>query len=51
MRRSGLWVSNRAWCEKGNALRVFREIKGRACVHCFWLAKPLGADLEIHGYF
>ena len=38
-----------AWCEKGmmrklskNALRVFREIKERAYVHCFRLAKPLG---------
>ena len=45
----GLWVWNSAWCEKGmmrelckNALRVFREIKVRACVHCFCLAKPLG---------
>ena len=28
-----------------NALRVFREIKERACVHCFWLAKPLGLVL------
>ena len=26
-----------------NALRVFREIKERACVHCFCLAKPLGS--------
>ena len=49
MRRGGLWVSSSAWCEKGmmrklckNALRVFREIKERACVHCFWLVKPLG---------
>ena len=24
------------------ALRVCGEIKGRACVHSFWLAKPLG---------
>ena len=49
MGRGGLWVSSSAWCEKGvmrklckNALRVFREIEERACVHCFWLAKPLG---------
>ena len=40
-----------AWCEKGkmrrlrkNALRVCGEIKERACVHSFWLAKPLGSD-------
>ena len=50
MRRGGLWVSSSAWCEKGmmmklcnNALRVFREIKERACVRCFCLAKPLGS--------
>ena len=49
MRRGGLWVSSSAWWEKGmmrklfkNALRVFREIKERASVHCFCLAKPLG---------
>ena len=49
MGRGGLWVSSRAWCEKGmvrklckNALRVFREIKETACVHRFCLAKPLG---------
>ena len=49
-RRGGLWVSSSAWCEKGmmrklckNALRVFKEIKERACVHCcYCLAKPLG---------
>ena len=36
------------WCEKGvirrlckNALRVCGEIKEGACVHYFWLAKPL----------
>ena len=51
MKRGGLWVFSRAWCEKGimrklckNALRVFREIKKRACVHCFCLAKPLGTQ-------
>ena len=49
MRRGELWVSSSAWCEKGmmrkpykNALRICRVIKERACVHCFWLAKPLG---------
>ena len=49
MRRSGLWVFSSAWREKDmmrklckNALRVFREIKEGACVHCFCLAKPLG---------
>ena len=44
---------SRAWCEKGmmmrklskNASRVFREIKERARLHCFWLAKPLGMRL------
>ena len=51
MTRGGLWVFSSAWREKGmmrklcrNALRVFREIKEIACVHCFWLAKPLGAE-------
>ena len=41
-----------AWCEKGmmrklckNALRVLREIKERACVHCFCPAEPLGPHL------
>ena len=49
MKRGGLWVSSSTWCEKGmmrklrkNALRVFREIEERACVHCFRVAKPLG---------
>ena len=54
MRRGGLWVSCSAWREKGmmrklckNALRIFREIKERACVHCFWLAKPQSANREL----
>ena len=49
MRRGGFWVSSSAWYEKSmvwilckNALRVFREIKERACVHRLYLAKPLG---------
>ena len=40
------------WCEKGvirrlckNALRVCGEIKEGACVHYFWLAKPLGHSI------
>ena len=47
MRRGGVSSSTR--CEKSvmkklckNALRVFKETKERACVHCFWLAEPLG---------
>ena len=54
MRRGGSWVSSSTWGEKGtmrklckNALRVFKEIEERACVHCFWLAKPLGWRIEI----
>ena len=42
------YLSSSPWCEKGmlrklckNALRVFGAIKERACVHCFWLVKPL----------
>ena len=42
MKRGGLWVLSSAWYEKGmmrksckNALRVFKEIKDTACVHCF----------------
>ena len=53
MRRGGLWVSSSVWCEKGmmkklgkNALRVFREVKERAYVHCFCLAKPMGPQLS-----
>ena len=53
MRRGGLWVFSSAWREKGmmrklckNTSRVFREIKERACVHCFWLAKPLGLIID-----
>ena len=53
MRRGGLWVFSSAWRDKGmmrivcqNALRVFREIKERACVHCFWLAKPLEMHVD-----
>ena len=49
--RGGLWVGNSAYCEKvimrglcKNALRVGREIKGRVCVHSFWIAKPLGLN-------
>ena len=49
MRNGGIWVSSSKLCEKGmmrklckNALRVFREIKERACVHCFFVTKPLG---------
>ena len=41
------------WCEKGtmrrfckNAVTVDGEIKGRACVQSFWLAKPLGFGLR-----
>ena len=48
-KRGGLWVCSSAWCEKGvmrrlrkNALRVCGEMKERACVHSFWLARPLG---------
>ena len=29
-----------------NALRVFKEIKERAYVHCFSLAKPLGSPSD-----
>ena len=50
LRRGGLWVCSSAWCEKGimrrlckSALRVGGEIKERACVHSFWLTKPLGS--------
>ena len=64
MMRGGLWVSSSAWCEKGmmrklykNSLWLFREIKDRACVHCFCLAKPLrfvmtfiSSDIYIHTY-
>ena len=53
MRRGGLWVSSSAWREKDmvkklykKALRVFREIKERACVHRFCLAKPLGLHYD-----
>ena len=58
MRRGGLWVLSSTWCEKGmmrilckNALRVFREIKERACVHCFaspnpWVAITLYSLLQ-----
>ena len=58
MRRGGLWVSSSAWCEKGmmrklckKALRAFREIKVRACVHCFRLTKPLGMEYNISDFF
>ena len=49
VRRVRFWVWSSAWCEKGvmrrfckNALRVCGEIKERACVQSFWLAKLLG---------
>ena len=54
MRRGGLLVFSSAWREKGmmrklckKALRVFREFKERTCVHCFWLAKPLGIQYTV----
>ena len=50
LRRGGLWVCSSARCEKGimrrlckSALRVGGEIKERACMHSFRLAKPLGS--------
>ena len=52
MKRGGLWVPvcSSGWCEKGvmrrlckDTLRVGGEIKERACMHSFWVAKPMGS--------
>ena len=53
-RRVELWVCSSAWCEKGvmrrlckTALRICGEIKERACVRSFWLAKHLGKQQKL----
>ena len=52
MERGGLWVPvySSGWCEKGvmrrlckDTLRIGGEIKERACMHSFWVAKPMGS--------
>ena len=52
MSRGGLWAFSSAWRDKvimrrlcKNASRGGGEVKERACVHCFWLAKGLGPYL------
>ena len=51
MGRGGLWVCDSVWCENG---MICGEIKERACVHCLWLAKPVGniaMPLSKYGYW